>query len=105
MQDFNWTEFTRSIAVKALRSQLCNTWTRPDDIEKWFLSRAICQNGEEMLPYSNVQAGAEYAWNWYGYDITERGRITGANGLDHIQFTFAGEYLVETGIRGRPRSA
>lgn len=100
MKDFNWTEFTRRIAVKALKSQLYNAWTRPDEIERWFLSRAVfTQDGEETLPYSNAQSGAEYAWSWYGYDVTERGRITKANGIDHIQFTFAGECLVDVILR------
>jgi hypothetical protein len=76
---------------------LYNAWAIPDEIEKWFLHTARYRD-EQMIPVdmnTPVKTGMSYEWTWYLYDITEKGKITKANGSNHIQFTFAGECLVD----------
>jgi hypothetical protein len=97
MKDFDWTTFTRKIAVKAKLPDIYNAWTKATEIEKWFLSKAVFIDTNKK-PISNdqsIEKGFTYEWNWYLYEVTERGKITNANGKDFIQFTFAGECLVD----------
>lgn len=97
MNNFDWTRFTRKIAVKASMEQLYNAWTKSSEIEKWFLSKAdfIDEQGNVLHAASSVKKGDSYAWNWYLYDVTEYGQITDSNGIDFLQFTFAGNCLVD----------
>jgi len=39
MKDFDWTSFTKRIAVKASLNDIYNAWTRSAEIEKWFLQK------------------------------------------------------------------
>lgn len=97
MKNFDWTTFTRKIAIKAKLSDIYDAWTTADEIEKWFLSNATFYDANKESISKNVQLkkGMTYAWNWYLFDETEYGSITKANGTDAIQFTFAGECLVD----------
>ncbi len=97
MENFNWTSFQRKIAVRASMSDLYDAWTKAADIQSWFLSKAIFSDSE-ALPRSlqeSVKAEDTYAWSWYGYDIVETGKIIESNGKDHLQFSFAGDCVVE----------
>lgn len=97
MTNFDWTKFTRKIAIKANITDIYNAWTKASEIEKWFLSKAIFFDPNK-IPISHeepIQKGFTYEWNWYLFDTTESGKITEANGHDFIQFTFAGECLVD----------
>jgi hypothetical protein len=90
MENFDWTRFTRKIAVKADMKTLYLAWAKASEMEKWFLSDCRYFDGaKETGKNTQVKEGNTYAWQWYLYDITEEGRITGANGVNHIQFTFA----------------
>lgn len=97
MTNFDWTTFTRKIAIKANMSDIYNAWTKASEIEKWFLSKAtfIDANGNSMGKDKPFEKGSTYEWNWYLYDTTEKGKITDTNGKDYLQFTFAGECLVD----------
>jgi len=97
MKNFDWTTFTRKIAIKAPLADIYNAWTTASAIEKWFLSKAVFMdtNGKPVSKTTPIEKGYSYEWNWYLYDETERGKITEANGKDFIQFTFAGECLVD----------
>lgn len=97
MKNFNWESFTKKIAVKANISDLYNAWTVPQEIEKWFLSKAdyTKPNGETAKRDENVDANDTYKWSWFLYDVVESGKIIDANGKDHLQFSFAGDCLVE----------
>lgn len=97
MTNFDWTSFTRKIAIKATLSDIYNAWTKTSEIEKWFLSKAVFMDGSKK-PIDKDQSigkGFSYEWNWFLYDVTEKGKIMDANGKDFIQFTFAGECLVD----------
>ena len=97
MENFDWTSFTRKVAVKATLSQMYKAWAKPAEIEKWFLSKANYFEADKNLhdKTKNVEKGLTYEWNWFTYDITESGSITEANGKDFLQFTFAGNCLVD----------
>lgn len=97
MKNFDWTTFTRKIAIKAELSDIYNAWTKASDIEKWFLSKAVFidTNEKPINKEEQVTKGFSYEWNWFLYDVTEHGKITEANGKDYIQFTFEGNCLVD----------
>lgn len=97
MKNFEWTTFTKKIAIKASLSQIYDAWTIKSEIEKWFLSKAtfIDTNKKIIGDNERIQKGVVYEWNWYLFDITEHGKITEANGTNFLQFTFAGECLVD----------
>lgn len=90
MQNFNWTTFTKRIAIKSTLPQMYDAWTKAIEIEKWFLSKANYFDSNKSLVHKTVpvEKGFTYEWNWYLYDVTEKGMITDANGIDFIQFTF-----------------
>lgn len=97
MKNFDWTTFTKKIAVKADLPTLYDAWAKASEIEKWFLSHATYHDPAQgtIDKATRIQQGQTYEWNWYLYDVTESGRITEANGKDSIQFTFAGDCLVD----------
>ncbi len=97
MENFNWTSFTKKIAIKSKVSTLYKAWTIPEEIETWFLSKAIYEKPDGVVVSRNehVSAGDTYAWSWFLYDVIERGEILEANGSDLLKFTFAGDCVVE----------
>lgn len=97
MNDFVWESFTKKIAVKASISDLYDAWTIPQEIEKWFLSKAVFHkpDGEQLPHHSNFEQNDTYQWSWYLFGSVENGKIIQANGTDLIQFSFAGNCLVE----------
>ena len=101
MRNFDWTKFTKRIAVKADIKDIYNAWTSASGIEKWFLSNADYAdgNGKTVDKQALIAGGYSYAWSWFLYDVVERGKIISVNGSDHIQFTFAGECLVDVKLK------
>lgn len=97
MKNFDWTCFSLKILVKANLSRVYNAWTKPGEIEKWFLKKSNYLDKERKTIAHDVstEAGHLYEWSWYLYDVVERGRILQANGRDHFQFTFAGDCVVD----------
>lgn len=104
MDNFNWESFTRKIAIKANIQELYNAWTIPQEIEKWFLLKAVYEKPTGVIVDrdENVQQNDSYAWSWYLYDVVEKGKIIQANGKDLLQFTFAGDCLVEVTFTQNP---
>ncbi len=100
MKNIDWTTFTTKIAIKAKLHNIYKAWTVASAIEKWFLSKAIFADTTEMPIDRNkpIEKGYTYAWNWYLFDATEQGKITNANGKDFVQFTFAGNCLVDINL-------
>jgi uncharacterized protein YndB with AHSA1/START domain len=97
MTNFDWTAFTRKIAIRAKLTDIYHAWTKASEIEKWFLSKAVFNdtNGTRLSAEKTVEKGCTYEWNWYLFDNTEHGKINEANGKDFLQFTFAGNCLVD----------
>ena len=100
MKNFDWTSFTRKIAVKTPVSIIYDAWTKASEIEKWFLSKAEYLNANKELISRdvNITKGSTYKWSWYLYDVVEQGEISGANGKDFLQFTFAGKCFVDINL-------
>jgi uncharacterized protein YndB with AHSA1/START domain len=97
MKNFDWTQFTRKIAVKAPLQVIYDAWATPSELERWFLSDATYYNseGDKLDKSSNYLPDSRYEWQWYLWDGTETGTVKKMNGKDHIQFTFAGDCLVD----------
>lgn len=97
MENFDWTSFTKKIAVKAKLSDIYNAWTTAVELEKWFLEKvSFFDADQKLLPKDkNVSEGNTYEWFWYLYDEPMPGKINSVNGKDHLQFTFEGACLVD----------
>lgn len=97
MKNFDWTSFSLKILVKADMSKVYNAWTKAAEIERWFVSKShFFDSSRQPVPRDgSVEKGFAYEWSWYLYDVVENGRIKDANGKDHIQFTFAGDCIVD----------
>ena len=97
MKNFDWTTFTRKIAVKSDLITMYNAWTKASEIEKWFLSNAdYFDKSNSLIPKENhIQKNYTYEWSWYLWQGVEKGEITDVNGKDLIQFSFADECIVE----------
>ncbi|MEJ7693912.1 SRPBCC domain-containing protein [Daejeonella sp.] len=96
MKDFDWTSFTKKIAIKASINEIYNACTKAAELEKWFLEKAAFRSSDKVIdPDLNAVAGYTYEWLWYLYEDPMKGKITEANGKDFLQFTFEGECLVD----------
>ena len=97
MKNFDWTQFTRKIAVQAPIQKIYDAWTKPIELERWFLSKAefYTSEKEKIEKNQSIKEGLSYSWQWYLYPVTEHGKVTKANGKDFLQFTFAGDCLVD----------
>lgn len=97
MKNFDWTSFSLKILVKAPIGQVYNAWTQSKELEKWFLKKSNFSNRErQVIPKeSHAESGYSYEWNKFLYEATERGRYLQVNGKDQLQFTFAGDCLVD----------
>ncbi|WP_057937554.1 SRPBCC family protein [Algoriphagus resistens] len=100
MKNFDWTSFTKRIAVKASLAEIYDAWTKAEELEKWFLKQVDFYSLENTSfdRKANVAKDISYAWYWYLYDEPMKGRITSVNGRDFIQFTFEGECLVDVNL-------
>ncbi|MBK6365236.1 MAG: SRPBCC domain-containing protein [Saprospiraceae bacterium] len=97
MNSIDWTSFTRVIAVKGSLTDIYNAWSKSSEMERWFLSKADFYDEAQNRLDQNVSAssGCSYAWQWYLYDETEKGKVLEANGRDFFSFTFAGDCIVD----------
>ncbi|WP_276131705.1 SRPBCC domain-containing protein [Polluticoccus soli] len=91
---YDWSRFILKINIKAPVDAVYYAWTRADELEKWFLRRALFHNPVKK-DLSNIQqfhAEDTYEWWWHGRDntVVEKGKVLYANGVDKIQFSFAG---------------
>lgn len=100
MSRIDWTSLTVRIPVKARIKDLYNAWTRPSELEEWFLRKAAYKSVDKkpLRPSASATKGCTFEWEWYGYDGVEKGVVKQANGKDHVQFTFANS-LVDVRLR------
>jgi uncharacterized protein YndB with AHSA1/START domain len=98
----DWSSFIKRITVDASMRAIYNAWTVPDEIERWFLSKARFTDHARVARPTNERAAAgdKYAWEWHGFQngSPESGTIVDANGHDFLSFTFADESIVEVKI-------
>ncbi len=97
MKNFNWTRYTKKIAVKAPLNLIYAAWTTAEELERWFLEEVRFYDTDQTLTGKQVPAekGFVYKWKWHLYDDIVKGKILEANGKDFFQFTFEGESTVE----------
>ena len=97
MNNFDWTSFTKRIAVKSSIGEIYSAWTVAAKLETWFLERVIFKVGNDASaqPIQSAQSDIHYEWYWYLDPSPMRGQILHANGTDFIQFTFEGSSLVD----------
>ncbi|HEY9487607.1 MAG TPA: SRPBCC domain-containing protein [Chryseosolibacter sp.] len=97
MKNFDWTSFTKRIAIKSSLSEIYEAWTVAANLEKWFLERVVFQVvGGNLHEYTKpVESGIRYDWYWYLDATPMHGEILSANGKDFLQFTFEGSSLVD----------
>ena len=90
MEHFDWTTFTRKIAIQAPMKSIYDAWTLPGEIERWFLSDAAFFNAEDerIDAQQAISAGNRYEWRWYLWDDTETGIVTETNGKDLLKYLF-----------------
>ena len=96
MENFNWEQFTKRIFINTDLKSVYDAWTKSEELEKWFLSKASFRlmNGEAVSPSTNVSSDCRYTWNWFAQNHHEDGTVILANGIDSIEFTFAGNCKV-----------
>lgn len=97
MKNFDWTQFTRKIPIKASVQSLYKAWTVPDELERWFLKDAtyIDTGDNTIFKTQSIKKGFTYQWQWYLYSVTETGEVLIANDKDYVQFSFAGNCTVD----------
>ncbi|WP_125719136.1 SRPBCC family protein [Flavobacterium ustbae] len=97
MENFDWTSFTKKIAIKATLSDIYNAWTKAAELEKWFLEKVLFFDATQQPLDKNKNAVKDttYEWFWHLYKDAMKGKIVSANGLDQLQFTFEGSCLVD----------
>ena len=102
MKNFEWETFTKKIAVRADISTIYNAWAIPSEIERWFLKHAeyFSDYDKKLKPLLPISTPCTYNWSWYGYNSIEKGKITLINGKDQIQFSFAGDCVVDVNLSG-----
>ena len=100
MKDFDWTSFTKRIAVKAKLTDIYDAWTQSGNVEKWFLENAEFYSSKKGLlaPDEAVNKDCSYKWFWYLFPDPMHGFIKEANGKNFIQFTFEGECIVDVSL-------
>jgi len=64
MDNFNWTSFTRKIAIKATLVELYNAWTIPQEIEKWFLRKVPFKKPNEETVNSSEHKKQNDTYEW-----------------------------------------
>lgn len=96
MKNYDWTRFSRKIAIKSSMSTIYDAWTKSSEIEKWFLNKATFSREESPIDSNSaIEGGDTYEWNWFLFDGLGEGIIIEANGTDFIQFSFAGDCVVD----------
>ena len=100
MKNFDWTSFKKKIAVDAPMQVIYDAWTIPSEIEKWFLktARFFDEQGNPVSMTSHIKPPMTYEMTWFLYPETEKGKVTNANGTNHLEFTFAGNCLVKINL-------
>jgi hypothetical protein len=97
MQNFDWSTFTLRILIRANIQDVYNAWSKASELERWYTKSAAHFNNEKRPIGADepAQTGFFYSWEWYLNDGMENGKFLVANGRDRIQFTFAGDCIVD----------
>jgi uncharacterized protein YndB with AHSA1/START domain len=93
MEPYNWSQFTKRIALHAPMDTIYKCWATQAGLESWFLRMAEFRkpDGSTRPPDGFIQAGDNYSWMWHGWPdtVNEKNKVLEANGIDLFQFGFA----------------
>jgi uncharacterized protein YndB with AHSA1/START domain len=87
-KQYDWSQFTRKIYIKAPINEVFNAWVKPGNIVKWFIKEAIYSSHDNIRDdMDTVQPGDQYTWNWH-QDLTSKGEVLKVIKNKVFQFTF-----------------
>lgn len=97
MKTFDWTIISKRIFINSDLESVYNSWTKSSELEKWFLKKSFffASDGIQFLPSQNIQSNCNYEWSWFAQNHHESGTVKCVNGVDLIEFSFAGNCLVQ----------
>lgn len=97
MKNFDWSQFSKRVFINAPLNQVYDAWTIPEKLEEWFLSKAnfYTQTGIQLDRTKNAVGNSNYSWNWFAQNHHEEGKLSEANGKDFLEFSFAGNCVVQ----------
>ena len=99
---YNWSKFVKRISLNASLENIYKAWATSEGIENWFLEQAefTKTDGKLREKDSEVQAGDNYTWYWFGYpNYVANGKVLETNGKDSLSFTFSGGCIVNISIK------
>ncbi|AYN68658.1 SRPBCC domain-containing protein [Euzebyella marina] len=101
MGNLTFESFTKKIYLKSSLKKLYWCWATKEGICTWFLSSAqyATKEGEIRKMDEPVQEGDNYVWEWHNWNGQEKGQILFANGVDHLEFSFAGSCKVSIKLK------
>src|SRR5580698_4174202 len=92
MQNYDWSQFTLRVPIRASVKDIYDAWTTQAGLEKWFLRKAEFTKPDKTIRDRNdsVQKDDVYEWKWYGYgdESTEKESVLETNGKDFFKFKF-----------------
>lgn len=91
----DWTKFHRKIRLNVSSQRIYDSWTKTNELRKWFLKDAIIIEGSSD---GICRKGDKVDWYWNNAESIESLEILEANGLDQISFTFGDEMIVDLKI-------
>lgn len=99
MKNFDWTSFTKRIAVRASLANIYQAWTTKSGLEHWFLEKVmIIRDGVNLEKQVSATTSDQYIWKWFLYPEDLKGEFIQANGKDFIQFSFEGNCQVDVSL-------
>jgi len=90
MDALDWTTFNTRIAITASKQKIFNYLTIQENIELWFLRKALFSYGPEQqrAASSRIEKGDRYSWEWHGSDVIAEGEILDIKAPNLLAFTF-----------------
>lgn len=90
MAKLQWDHFERKIYIKTTAKKIYSLWATEEGLLSWFLREAnfVSPNGAPKHSSGLAEVGDSYTWRWHNWDGKTKGKITQANGLDFLEFSF-----------------
>lgn len=100
MENFNWSEFSKRVLINSDLKSVYESWSKSENLEKWFLSKAnfISNEGDVISSSTSVNENCKYKWSWFSQNHSEEGIVYQANGIDFLEFSFAGNCRVQVNL-------
>jgi hypothetical protein len=94
--NYDWTSFTVRVNIKNTTvAKVYDMWATINGMEQWFLKLCAYKKDDATWysAFDKVEASAIFSWYWHGWPdtVVEKGKITAANSIDNLTFTFGQE--------------